>query len=462
MAQIILDDKLEKLNVNPVFVDLKNQQDKSIIVQNYENHQTIKRTVPNALIDMIKFAWANHLPVSLRPDDFWIQILTQFATHVNLNSELYQKYFSNKDNPDSETQISIGYTDFDNVQDVPIDDFVQKILSKLNECIERNDLITKLQCDFTTSNSITLLTSQIAFMYMADKFFSYKMILGCGIPSIKLDGTIDDWTNLKSKIRTLLEIADDKIKSWLSNLEIITNKIITSIKYPGVFVNFWKKMFYVERCGSGSQTCSKGWICHLFLYDKSYCKLGHVFDSENELYDLKGITFWDDFPNCEVKCPFMVNSESRPYYLNAGIYGFTMIDDHLRLISGFTVSKLDYDEWSFDDKPIHILKINFSQETYSRIKYNGKLIHEWYQITGVTNEDRLEYDCDNTIIYYNTVSSSIDFIYRGEGKYGPVCMYQNVKFTDGGVKVTSKGSAVLEYFIKNSTKIYEERDSTHN
>jgi len=409
MLKIILDENLEPTKncleeVNLIGDKCTNQY--------YESEKIIHRSLPNSLIDMLHYAWANHLPVKIRPDDLWLQILCQFALYVNNNSEKYQHLFADKDNLDGQTQLVVDMTQYNNIRDVPMEKFIAQIMDQLESKIASNDAVSKLQCDFSTSNNITKLVSNIAFMYAVEKYFSYKMILSCGIPWIELDGTLEDWKNFQLKIQYLCTIADDNIKSWCQNLEDISVRILNSISNVEDGKQFWKHLFYEDRCGSGSQTCAKGWITNLFIYDKSmkmfeqeYYPLGK---ERKSMYDSGVTMFWDDFPECLIKCPIQVSyggeCNSTTYEISAGMFGFNSSNRELSplcLVSGFNVKLLEIIGWTFDSKVIRQDAIKFTKENYDRIKYNNKYIHEWFPYERLTEKHQDEYNCDNIQIYYN-------------------------------------------------------------
>ena len=62
-------------------------------------------------------------------------------------------------------------------------------------------IISNLQSNFTTTNSITLTTSQLAIMSSMKQYFIYKVFMyECGISSITLEGSLEDWEKLKKNL----------------------------------------------------------------------------------------------------------------------------------------------------------------------------------------------------------------------------------------------------------------------
>ena len=67
-------------------------------------------------------------------------------------------------------------------------------------------IISNLECNFTTTNPITLTTSQISIMSSMKNYFKSEVIMHvCGISSITLEGSLEDWKKIKSKFQFFLK-----------------------------------------------------------------------------------------------------------------------------------------------------------------------------------------------------------------------------------------------------------------
>lgn len=56
-------------------------------------------------------------------------------------------------------------------------------------------------------------------------YFSYTLLTLCGIPEIRVTGTVKDWIETRTKTKALLELLP-KLKIWSKSLdEILTNFI---------------------------------------------------------------------------------------------------------------------------------------------------------------------------------------------------------------------------------------------
>lgn len=64
---------------------------------------------------------------------------------------------------------------------------------------------SKLVQKFSTSTHDHLAVQNITVMCAMKKYFSYRMCTMCGIPEIKLLGTLDDWKKLDQKVIELIK-----------------------------------------------------------------------------------------------------------------------------------------------------------------------------------------------------------------------------------------------------------------
>ena len=102
------------------------------------------------------------------------------------------------------------------------------------------------------------------------EYFSYKLrMLACGISSISLEGSLEDWEKIKSKLEYL---KTKGLEGWIRHLiPIIDNIILTKKLYTEKkilneeLIDFWKKMIRLKREGDiYIPDVINGWIVKLF------------------------------------------------------------------------------------------------------------------------------------------------------------------------------------------------------
>ena len=397
---------------------------------------------------MLYYAYANHLAIKLRPDDFWIIILTQFGLHVNKNSEIYKKTFANKDDPNSKTTITVKLQGIlGNISQSNIKDFTNEIMKSLERLVPDNGVIKNFQCNFSTSTIDTILTSRIALMYMVEKYYEFKMILSCGIPSVELAGTEDDWKNLIRKIEVLATIADKSIQEWVKNLIKLSTTITNSYKNPTQYVDFWKDFFFNSTCGSGSQTCAAGWVLQLFLYDQELdrVKLGKTY-------------FWNDLPECLVSTEIQVDDHGviDNCELVSGMYGYKLENNIVEMVMGFQLRKAKNDGWTLNSVKAWADDNLFTHENYPKLLYNGKPIHEYSDecIKMLENGSISKYmtRCTELRIYYH--HGTFKFNYFSESpELSNGCPSVECSFLKGELSIYTTCLSAIDYACKG-VKLY--------
>lgn len=129
-----------------------------------------------------------------------------------------------------------------------IDGFINGIKEQVG-----NEIISNLQSDFTTTEEITLATSQATIMSAMKNYFEFNLGMGgCGISSITLEGTLEDWDKIKSKLN-FLSAKDFGLQWWIKHLLPIIDNIISTKSYydkngniNNDLKNFWKNIIRVK------------------------------------------------------------------------------------------------------------------------------------------------------------------------------------------------------------------------
>ena len=130
-----------------------------------------------------------------------ILILQGFSRFMDKYSELVREKFVNFKKKKEISILREGYLkdfkekDWEGI----IDEFVQNIQNEVGK-----DIISNLQSNFTTTNSTRLTASQVSIMSSMKQYFNYKLyVIACGVSSITLEGTKEDWEKIKSKLEFL-------------------------------------------------------------------------------------------------------------------------------------------------------------------------------------------------------------------------------------------------------------------
>jgi len=235
-------------------------------------------------------AYQQHRPFVLSPDIVWLLISQGFARHITNNAEEFRKEIVNFDKKKNlivvSTEISVGNPNSNWESVFP--QFTDQISDYTGK-----ELINILVSDFTTTTPTTRIVSEITVMETVKAYFDYKVIiLGCGIPQITIEGTVEDWEKVLEKTKY---ISRYKLEWWTNELQPILKQIIETKK--GKFKkSFWMDMVktHTEK-KYGSPTTIDGWIIKFFPYTK-----------EGKKSELKPITKIDNLAPELVKVPFIL------------------------------------------------------------------------------------------------------------------------------------------------------------
>lgn len=245
-------------------------------------------------------AFADHRSVVLSPDVVWLLICQGFAHHVNYNPEQLRDLFVDHEGKidlvvESKKNFLIETAHWDSI----VNGFAQQI--KENTKGEIADVIT---AEFSTTGVNEHMASQIVLMETVKAYFEYILMYGvCGIPSVTLTGTPDDWQSVLERTRKLEAYG---LGWWVSELEPILKEFVNASKGKPDS-EFWRSIVKKYRpgemrgpgCGMDlGSTDFDGWFLKFLPYDEKgrtpeKVKINHSLQPEMVRTDFKYIVFND-------------------------------------------------------------------------------------------------------------------------------------------------------------------------
>ena len=184
----------------------------------------------NPFFSMVCLAYAEHRPIVLSPDIMWILICNGFSQHVNREPDRFRDYLvSHEGKKKLEIRTNLETTTAQKVE----------MFAHLIGENTKGDLDELMTCNFSTTGMVERMTSQITLMDAVKPYFEYvEHLSGCGIPSVTLEGTPDDWKLLRKKTR---ELGNYGVKEWTDRLDPILKEFVAASEgKPNV--NFWWNM----------------------------------------------------------------------------------------------------------------------------------------------------------------------------------------------------------------------------
>lgn len=271
---------------------VRSDRDLSLIDEDdadYRSHNDEEaKTLSHPLLKAAYLAFANHLPLVLGPDVLWQCVLQGVSRHVNAfvdtgkgnavtgTAEQVELRIRN----DTLVMTKGGDTSpsMTNEWEATIPQFAEHIRGH----VTKNGniaLADALHTRFSTTTSSARMAHVVSFMSALKHFFAYTVVTMCGIPSVHLRGSREDWQHLSDAIGAVLDAfpqsASDKndkrqldLDSWKICLQALVSRIIETIdatqedrRNDVVMRRFWTGVFKKEGGkSSGRMLNITGWL----------------------------------------------------------------------------------------------------------------------------------------------------------------------------------------------------------
>ena len=230
---------------------------------------TLKDVKPqrNGFVHTVLECYNQHHALTIRPDDVWLAILTQFSCFVSGNAEALRSLFvlhDGKKELTMEVKQKEGKVDWDLV--------VQMLVETMNAKIQENVIDPELRQwiipAFSTTNDNDRLVAGMVMMATVKEYFSFRICLLCRIPRVTLQGEKDDWVYILNRIEKLKEFGP-QTTAWYRLLHPILSRFVKAFDKPDSRKNleFWSKVAHFESLGSGP-TWLSGWITAFMAFDE--------------------------------------------------------------------------------------------------------------------------------------------------------------------------------------------------
>lgn len=214
----------------------------------------------DGFLEFFAAAYNNHLKVAIAPQDIWFMLMTQVSACVNANPEQYRAVFTTAE---GKTDIMIPTGD---ITYLPLD-----ILMRSLEQLVPNGNAHWFTPEFSTDTDMSRRAIQGVFAEAVQHYYNY-MTYCCGIPAVKVVGTVNDWTKLVSCLRNIGDLLGGKLQEWLLSLEPRFTLFIDTLKGAGD-PEEWKNIYTQRNIGSGGELIISGWITEFYMTKPDLPKL---------------------------------------------------------------------------------------------------------------------------------------------------------------------------------------------
>lgn len=229
------------------------------------NERMIRTTprVPSfshAFMEAVHTSYADHYPLIITPDSVWLTIAQGFGHHVNANAEKLRKRFVQHEGKKLLMIRRDGFSKGSPNNDWPgcFSEFSDMISDHIGK---KRDLIVS---KFSTTGPIEKAASELVLMDSMKSYFKYGVMTLCGIPNITLTGTVEDWTDIRTRAENLAEY---ELDWWLKSLSPVLDQFVRAAEGKAD-IRFWDTMYKIDG-GSGGPYC-QGWVNTLFPYLQDY------------------------------------------------------------------------------------------------------------------------------------------------------------------------------------------------
>jgi hypothetical protein len=273
----------------------------------------------HGLIETVEKAYNEHYPLVLDPDSIWVTITQGLANHINENAEDLREQFVDHD---GKKMLMVRRDNFskgspDNDWPGVFDEFSAQIKEHIGK---KHDLIVS---NFSTTTPEKLVISEIVLMDAMKSYFDYGVMTCCGIPWVRLEGTVDDWKDIRERVACFGEFG---MEWWTEKALPVLDQFVAAAE-GNIDVDFWKTIYQYNSGMSGGPTIS-GWILNLFPYLEYGNKL------ERNDFSYHGADVWgglrhSSLPGSLSKVPFTwfyYNQEIKMEFIG-GVVGFTQGED---------------------------------------------------------------------------------------------------------------------------------------
>ncbi|KAI9714266.1 MAG: hypothetical protein M1820_000225 [Bogoriella megaspora] len=208
----------------------------------------------NGFVQAAFLAYSGHHHLTIRPEDVWFSILTQLSFYINANAEELRSLFVAHEGQKELTVIEVG-----TINTTDFGALAVCMTVEMERNIKDPEFRTWVMPDFSTTEKADRVTAAVLMMGSMQKYFTYRMMLVCGIPSVTLLGDKEDWVKIKSRLNMLHRLGSEP-QIFQSLLTPVLDHFIRSFDDPAApeVLTFWNKIAH-KSGGSGPHYMS-GWI----------------------------------------------------------------------------------------------------------------------------------------------------------------------------------------------------------
>ena len=215
--------KTEPINGAEIGKRMGTGRNRTLLASSFSKDNDLAYYGQYAFFSSLVEAYACHHSFTISPDMVWLLISQGFARYVNAHSEeMRDKLVYHQD------KMKIA---------IVMDKYAEEILSEnadWNTIIAmyadsvkahtKGNIADIITADFSTTGFVEKVTSQVTLMDGFKAYFEYiGFLVGCGFPTITIEGTPQDWQHLIEKTEQLSEYC---LSEWVNQLKPILKEFV--------------------------------------------------------------------------------------------------------------------------------------------------------------------------------------------------------------------------------------------
>ena len=278
----------------------------------------VKTPFYNGFVGAAYSAYCNHHHLVITPDDIWIAITTAFARFVNAYAEEMREMFVSHAEP-------IKLEAYGSSLSSSLDSMVSQLNAQIGT-FTKGDIKAWIEPNFTTTTDLIRTVGGMVLMGSMQSYFTFRCNLECGLPSVTLEGTLEDWQTIRSRADKLLEysaVGDGQMQIWHSALVQVLDRFVSAMKGEEIEQRWWNRICAHQSGGSGPPYIT-GWI-QVFI----------PFKSNGQMLNKLGAHFYfwktetTEVPPNAVCVPVVINDNGNEFTTH-------FIAGHLVTVEGYT------------------------------------------------------------------------------------------------------------------------------
>ncbi|GAB4054368.1 DUF4419 domain-containing protein [Catellatospora paridis] len=206
------------------------------------------------LLSAIAHAFIDHRPLVLSPDAVWLTIAAGIAQHMRLHADELRPQLVRHPGRKIANVVHDG--------PIPADaDSWQHLVEQWSKLLDGEIADAALfACDFSTSTEVERTAGRVVLLDAYSPRFVYWLTCVCGIPSITLTGTVEDWQLIRDRVDV---IAGYGLENWCRSLRPILDQFVGAAS-GDVDTAFWQAVYNPVYAYGGDVIT--GWATRFYPY----------------------------------------------------------------------------------------------------------------------------------------------------------------------------------------------------